>query len=105
MDNVVPNFKPFGRCGCADDCGLEGHFKRPWKSNGRICVRNCACKQCKGAKSKRSGGLAQRTSRKRHGTKGSSIATGHEEHEVSLFFGTAAQTDVTYLCSSPSRPP
>lgn len=80
--DVQVYLKPFGECPCG--CGKSNKYQRRPYSDGSVHVIGCSpCKQCQGRRSKRTGGKAQRASRKRHGIGTSSIATGHEEYEAS----------------------
>jgi hypothetical protein len=84
MTQVEPRFKPdtYGACGCG--CGKEGRYrKKPWTSNGVLCVTNCdrkRCPQCRGAASKSGGGKKQALVRKRVGGTQRFHGAGHEEN-------------------------
>src|SRR3954470_9169685 len=55
MPEVETNFKDNkGPCECG--CQAWGLLKKPWKSNGKQCVRaTCWCDQCRGSKNKKGG--------------------------------------------------
>lgn len=57
MPEVNPTFKTNqGPCECGTSCTAWGTLKKPWKSNGKRCVKaTCWCKQCVGSKNKKGG--------------------------------------------------
>jgi hypothetical protein len=81
--DVTPNFKTLAVCPCTDErCPREGTPLTRTYKDGTTHIRRCPCRQCLGRKSKRTGGLAQRTAAKRLGLTTSSIKTGHEESYI-----------------------
>lgn len=73
---VEPNFVNRSDCGCG--CGRYGVPRKPHRSNGRVCVRGCKCRQCEGGRAK------GRATKREHTT---AAATGGRRNIGSGAFG------------------